>query len=317
MNRAFYNIQNKKDTDVAEISIHSEIGENSWSDDTVTAKNFIDDLKKIKAKTIHLFINSPGGNLFSGLAIYNSLVHHKAKIITQVDGVAASIASVIAMAGTLKMPANSLLMVHDPSCFVGGSSEDIRKAADAMDKMKNSLISVYVNKTGLSSAKVSKMMTEETWLSADEAKELGFADEVIDAVNIQNSHDISGFKNAPSNLGNIKHVKNASKGQPSKKFEDTVGQYIANGFNMAESINKAAHEYPEAHKDYISRINSEDSATLYFKETIKPFIKFEDALKHYESKGFSKGRAISEAVALYPDLHEAYIDRVNRAEGRR
>lgn len=185
----------KKDDDEAEVSIYDEIG--FWG---VTAKTFRDELKALgPVNAIRLSINSPGGEVFAGLAIHNMLKRHKAKVHVTIDGIAASIASVIAMAGdTIVMPANAMMMIHDPSGVVIGTSKDMRSLADALDKIKTGLVTAYVEKTKKEPDEIEELMTAETWLTAEEAVEEGFADKIEKAVKVAASFDLSKFRNAPT-----------------------------------------------------------------------------------------------------------------------
>ena len=132
----------------ADILIYEEIGAD-WFGDGLTAKAFAEDLKALgNVDRINLFINSPGGSVFDGLAIYNQLIAHKAEVHVRIDGLAASIASVIAMAGdTIEMPENAILMIHDPFAVVMGNSEELRKMADTLEKIKAGLITAYSKKS--------------------------------------------------------------------------------------------------------------------------------------------------------------------------
>jgi HK97 family phage major capsid protein/ATP-dependent Clp endopeptidase proteolytic subunit ClpP len=195
----------------AEILIYEEIGRDFW-DEGIGAKQFVEDLKALgDLNKITLRINSPGGSVFEGNAIYNALVMHKATIEVYIDGLAASIASVIAMAGVksdtkpnnkIIMPANSMLMIHDPWMMAQGSAEDMRKAAEALDKIKLSIIASYRAKTGLSDEEIADIMSAETWLTAYEALEKGFCDEVTEAAEMAacSKFNLSGFKNVPAPL---------------------------------------------------------------------------------------------------------------------
>lgn len=185
----------KADAGVAEISIYDEIG--AWG---ITAKDFQREFRALgPVKDIRVSINSPGGEVFDGLAIHNMLKRAKARVTVTVDGIAASIASVIAMAADeLIMPANSMLMIHNPSGVVVGTSKDMRELADALDKIRGSLVSAYADKSGLEPDAIVEMLDAETWLSADEAVALGFADTIEDPVKMAAAFDLSRFRNAPA-----------------------------------------------------------------------------------------------------------------------
>lgn len=182
----------------ADISIYDEIGMFG-----ITAKNFADQLNALgKVSHINLSINSPGGSVFDGLAIHNMLKRHKAMVTVRVDGLAASIASVIAMAGdVILMPSNSFLMIHDPSGVVMGTSRDMRTLADALDKIKTGLVAAYAAKSGLERDEIEDIMTAETWLTAQDAVDMGFADSIEEDVKIAASFELSKFKNAPVEAG--------------------------------------------------------------------------------------------------------------------
>lgn len=162
----------------AALSIFDEIGA-----DGVKAGDFRGQLAAIKAPAIALDINSPGGDVFAGIAMYNMLKQSGKTINVRVLGVAASAASLIAMAGdTIEMPANTFLMVHNPITGVYGNADELRKAADVLDKIGDSITAAYVNKTGMSSAAMKALLAKDTWLTADEAKAKGFATVVTEAI---------------------------------------------------------------------------------------------------------------------------------------
>ena len=186
-----------------EIRLYEPIGKDFWTGEGLGAKQFAEDLKALGSELVHIIlrINSPGGNVFEGTAIYNQLQAHKARITVYVDGIAASIASVIAMAGDkIIMPENSLMMVHDPSGVVAGGAGDMRKFADVLDKVKECLIVAYRQKTGLTVAAISALLSEETWMTAAEAVDKGFADELAAPVQIAASFDLSNFRKVPASL---------------------------------------------------------------------------------------------------------------------
>lgn len=193
-----YWIINRQD-EAAEILLYEEIGAGFLSEG-IGAKKFATDLKAMgKVKDINLRINSPGGSVFEGLAIYNTLKAHPAVKTVYIDGIAASIASVIAMAGdSIVMPENSMMMIHDPLSMVIGTSEDMKKEAEALDKIKAGLVSAYRNKSGMSDAAISGMMSEETWLTADECVAFGLADSLSSPVQMTAHFDLSKFRNVPN-----------------------------------------------------------------------------------------------------------------------
>ncbi len=165
--------------DKAEIWIYEYIGEDFWTGGGVTAKNFQKELSEIKASQIDLHINSPGGSVFDGITIYNLLKQHPATITTFIDGLAASISSVIALAGdTVTMAENALFMIHNPSGMAMGTAADMRSLADVLDKIAGTMVTTYAGKTGKPESDIEAMMEAETWMTAEEAKEMGFIDEI-------------------------------------------------------------------------------------------------------------------------------------------
>lgn len=191
MSQSWFRFKNSADPKSVEIEIYDAIG--SYN---VSAKSFIAELKRAGQKDVTLRIHSPGGNILEGNAIYNALKRHSGSIDVVIDGIAASMASVIAMAGdTIEIAENGLIMIHNPSAFAGGDSRDMRKTADVMDKMKANIITAYAQQTGLSREKISQMMDDETWMTAAEALEHGFVDLIGGKSDAKNSFDLSQFKN--------------------------------------------------------------------------------------------------------------------------
>jgi ATP-dependent protease ClpP protease subunit len=161
-----------------ELSLYDEIGAFG-----IGAKQFIAELKEHKGQHIHLRINSPGGEIVEGSAIYNALTRHEGGLTVHIDALAASMASVIAMSGNpVLMADNALLMIHNPWTIAAGESEDLRKQADLLDTMKSNLVRAYQKKSGMEEKAIAKLMDEETWLDAVEAVALGFVDAIEDGI---------------------------------------------------------------------------------------------------------------------------------------
>ncbi|EOT3964539.1 ClpP-like prohead protease/major capsid protein fusion protein [Escherichia coli] len=163
----------------AEISIYEEIGGFG-----ITAKQFAEDLKALgDVSHIDLRIHSPGGDVFEGIAIYNLLRNHPAEITVYIDGVAASMASVVAMAGDrVVMPENAMMMIHKPWGISGGNAGDMRDYADLLDKVETVLVPAYARKTGKSAQEITAMLEDETWMDGKECLKHGFADELLPSV---------------------------------------------------------------------------------------------------------------------------------------
>jgi ATP-dependent Clp protease protease subunit len=195
----WFDIKNET-AESADVYIYDVVGD-PWVG--MDAASIVKQLNALQSKKINLRINSPGGSVFDGMAIYNALAHHSAEVTTYIDGIAASIASVIALAGKRVLIAeNAMMMIHDPSGLAFGKAEEIRKTADVLDQIKETIINTYVTRTGLTRDKVSKMMSDETWLTASEAVDLKFADEAIAGVKAAAVFDLKafGYVKAPGQL---------------------------------------------------------------------------------------------------------------------
>lgn len=188
--------KNKK----AEIWIYEDIGD-TWLGG-ISSKTFAEELKAAgDVDIINLYINSSGGSVMDGLAIFNSLRRHKARKIVDIDGFAVSIASLIAMSGDeIRMAKNGMLMAHNPWIITSGTADELRDQAEAMDKIKSGLVSTYANQTGKEDSEISDMMTAETWFTADEALDYGLIHEITAEQNISAHFDFKKFKNAPDRL---------------------------------------------------------------------------------------------------------------------
>jgi len=197
--KPWYTITAKKNN--AEIFIYDQIGKDFFGEG-VAAKPFVSDLNKLNVDAIDLYINSPGGNVFDGNAIYNALLRHPAKINGFVDGVAISAASVILMAADkISMPENSQMMIHDPSGMVIGTAADMQKMIEELERIKTGMVSAYQRHSDLEENVIVEMMENETWMTASEALEWGFATDVIEPVKIAASFEaFKYFNNVPESL---------------------------------------------------------------------------------------------------------------------
>lgn len=194
-----------KDEKTGELLLYGEIASSTWWGDEVTPKQFKEDLDALgDIETLNVFINSPGGDVFAGQAIYSMLKRCRADVNVYVDGIAASIASLIAMAGdTVIMPKNAMMMVHNPWTIAIGNAEEFRKLADDMDKIRDSMIVAYESRSALMKEEIIDLLDAETWLSAEDCKEYGFCDEIEEAKEVAASLDekyFARYKNAPKEL---------------------------------------------------------------------------------------------------------------------
>lgn len=178
-NKRFWDWTDSADADRT-LTINGTIAEESWFDDDVTPELFRNELCAGDGD-ITVWINSPGGDCIAAAQIYNMLAEYSGRVTVKVDGLAASAASVIAMAGdkVLVSPV-SMIMIHNPATIAMGDHTDMQKAIDMLNEVKESIMNAYAAKTGLSRAKLSRLMDEETWMNANRAVELGFADGVLE-----------------------------------------------------------------------------------------------------------------------------------------
>ncbi|EAU9329510.1 Clp protease ClpP [Salmonella enterica] len=229
----WWNIKNSagEDDTPAEMQLYGYIGE--WDD--ISSAEVVKQLKVITAKTIVVRINSYGGSVFTAQAILSSLKRHPANVTVYIDGIAASAATIIAMAGDkIIIPANAMMMIHNPWTLAAGDSEELRSIAEMMDKVRNSILAAYREKTGLSDEKLIELMDAETWFSADEAVELGFADEVEQpmrlAASLNNgvfslngmSFDASRFAHLPDSLAKLTVPDNKQSAVPTAHNEEEI-----------------------------------------------------------------------------------------------
>ena len=187
----WFEFKNEATSESADIWIYSEVGGYD-----VNAQGFISQLQEIGDKDINVHINSLGGDVFDGLAIYNALRNHKKNVTVKVEGIAASIASVIAMAGdNIEMAENSLFMIHNPFVMAGGDANELRKTASVLDKIRDEIAKIYLTKSTQDIDTLVGLMESETWFNAIEANELGFANGITKPIKVVNNYDISKFQN--------------------------------------------------------------------------------------------------------------------------
>lgn len=230
----------------AEVAIYDEIGAYG-----ISAKGFLSELGALPEGTpVDLRLNSPGGSVFDAVAIHNALKRHEGPVTVWIDGIAASAASYIAMAGDeIVMPENAFLMIHDPAGLVMGTAEDMRAMAEALDKVKGSLVSGYAAKSGRPREDVSALMAAETWFDAADAVAQGFADRLIEPVRIAANFDIGRFRNAPPILIDAietePELDDESDGGEIEADEDTDDANEGDKFADAEDEPAAASDAPQ------------------------------------------------------------------------
>lgn len=183
----------------AEVLLYEDIG--GWFG--ITANQFAREVKALgnDITTINLRINSNGGNVFDGVAIYNYLKSHKARIEVDIDGLAASIASIVAMVGDeVRIGDNAWLMIHDPWIMTAGTSTNLRETADTLDGVRDTLLDTYMKRATIEREEVSRMMAEETWINAADSVEFGLADSKTEGLQVAASVRDGLFKNTPQAL---------------------------------------------------------------------------------------------------------------------
>ena len=175
----FWNWVRNEDTNVTELIFNGPISEDTWFGDEITPAMFRNELSKVSGD-LTVWINSPGGDVFAASQIYTMLRNHKGKVTVKIDGIAASAASVVAMAGdeTLIAP-TGMLMIHNPATIAIGNKSDMEQAIKLLDEVKESIINAYEEKSHQSRAKIAHMMDEETWLNAKKALSLGLVDGIL------------------------------------------------------------------------------------------------------------------------------------------
>ena len=260
----FWNVMKNDEEKSAELILYGSIGSDEYWDD-ISDKAFKQDIENLgDVENITLHINSPGGSVFSAVAIANTLKNHKAKITANIDGLAASAATIITSAcDTVKMPKNALFMVHNPITFAYGNNQDMQKTLEMLNKVKNSIIETYLNKAKTDKETLSELMDNETWMSAEEAKEYGFVDEIlnesVEKEVIENkliinnmAFDISRFKNFKEKKNQEPRVINISvnsTGSPEEiadKFRDILNStenQKNEGGNM--TLEELKNKFPE------------------------------------------------------------------------
>ena len=245
--KSWYTIRAR--TSGTEVLIYDEIGAYG-----VTAKGFLAEFGALPADAaIDLRLNSPGGSVFDAVAIYNALKRHSGDITVWIDGIAASAASYIAMAGdTIVMPENAFLMIHDPSGLVMGTAEDMRSTAEALDKVKGSLIQGYASKSGKGDEEIAALMAAETWLDAKDALDLGFIDRIAEPVKLAASFDVARFRNAPPEV-----VEAASETD-----EPAGPEPQSEGVEDANTVSDPEHPASESSNLAASEATMADTATV-------------------------------------------------------
>lgn len=220
-----FKIQNKS-KGVAEMFLYGDISR--WD---ISAKMVSEELKSLdeKINTVEVRLSSGGGDVFEGLSIMNRLKQIDKKIVVYIDGIAASIASIIMLAGDeVIIGEGAQVMIHKPFCWCVGNANELQNTIDRLDRVENEMIKIYKNKTGLSETEISKMIDDETWFNADEALEYGFVDKKVD----ENEQDfaMAACINPKEMIKDAKWIRKKELAKTNLEFQNKLNETI-NKFN--------------------------------------------------------------------------------------
>lgn len=258
----WYNIKNLSE-DSTEIVIYDEIGQ--WG---VDSKTFIDEIKKISTENILLRINSPGGSVIDGLAIHDAIKRTPQKVTARIEGLAASIATVIALgADEITMSQNSLFMIHNVWGGETGGAKDMRKAADLMEKMGDKLVNIYVSKTGKDESDVRSWMDEETWFTADEAFEAGFIDSVEKPIALAAKFDIEKLNYKNTSIVADMFKSNKKSFNMENQIEE-LKNFISDLFNKKTKVDKEEFVNILENKEVAAKIGELEDAITASEENL-------------------------------------------------
>lgn len=227
----FWNFQDSTNNGTAELYIYGPIVSNaSWWDDSVDAVQFSDDLKALGGKDVTVHINSPGGDVFAAHAIHNQLIAYAGNVDVIIDGIAASAATIIAMAGArITMPTNSMMMIHNPAMGLDDhyTADDLDKYANALRAVRQSIIAAYMKRVSVDQAQIEQMMDAETWLTAQECVDMGLADAIdgrIKSVLDGNNLIVNSLKIDITNYKNREGLAHCVNAQDEKKGAEVLSK---------------------------------------------------------------------------------------------
>lgn len=242
----FWNVMRNEEEKSAELILYGSIGhDEDWDD--ISDKAFKQDIENLgDVENITLHINSPGGSVFSAIAIANTLKNHKAKVTANIDGIAASAATIITSAcDIVRMPKNAHFMIHNPMTFAYGNNQDMEKTLNMLNKVKDSIIETYLYKSNTDKETLSELMNEETWMDAETAKGYGFIDEII---NEEIEEEIIENKLIINNMAfDISKFKNFKAGKTNKLQDAIVTNNFENNKKEEEkmTLEELKNKFPE------------------------------------------------------------------------
>lgn len=231
----FWNFIKNEDTGETELYFEGPISDRTWYGDEITPAMFRDELAKINGN-LTVWLNSCGGDVFAASQIYTMLRNHNGKITVKIDALAASAASVVAMAGdeTLISP-TGMIMCHDPACLASGNKAYMEKAIELLEEVKESIINAYEQKTHLSRAKIAKMMSDETWLNAKKALQLGFVDGILFS---KKEHEIDEPEKDESDENAEEDIPDEDEKNPDKPQKNTASMQYSPATTTASLMQK-------------------------------------------------------------------------------
>ena len=251
-NRQWFSFRNEAGQ-TPELFIYDDI-DDWWG---VSAQSVVDQIRAMDAPEINVRINCRGGMVFEGIAIYNALRLHKANVHISIEGLAASIASVIAMAGdTVTIAENAMMMIHNPYGWATGDAEAMRKTAEVMDKIADSIAVSYTARTGKSIEELKALMDAETWFTAQEALGMGLVDQIDEPVKAAACFDLSRFTNAPAGFGRPPEPENRQEPEQEQPAVSAHEEPEINAVAIAALCNEAG--YPEKTEAFLRDKLSED-----------------------------------------------------------
>ena len=306
MNKKFYALE-KSDNGEATIHLYDEVGAFGSG-----SKEFLADLAKLDGQHLHLRINSPGGSVVEGTAIYNALRRHKGGLTVHIDALAASMASVIAMAGApVYIADNALLMIHNPWTVSMGDSDQLRREAALLDKLKDSLRNAYVRKTGMEADRIAQMMDEETWLDAVEAVALGFADAIEEGVAAAATATPESLRARFDTFAKAKSMDPEPEKTEPEKVENEPTPLLVEILASLDEVETKSAELDEESKVTLSeRLQSMATAMSAEEEITEEATKKDD--EEYAAEPQAKATAADAILAKYNEV----LTRAEAAESR-
>lgn len=319
----FWKVKNLGNNEV-ELFIYGEIVDTvpwySEGEMYVTPKTFLDEIENLRnANTITIRINSPGGDVFVATAIYNQLLGLKAKKTVIIDGICASAATIIAMAGdVVKIPKTALFMIHDPTAGTYGNLgvEDLEKIKDLLVKCKLAIIEAYKTKTSLTDEELSEMMSKTTWLIGEEAVQLGFVDEIIEQeITIQNKGkfciinnleiDVSNWGNLPTKIKNIMNLASHNNDVEDKCINNKGG-------NVAMNVEQVKKDYPDIYNQIFQEGEKQERERFKNIEAIANGVDDDLLVKAKYTEPMSAEQLAFENMKLNNKIGDAYLQKQQR-----